>query len=399
MKKSVLIFGSYYLPGYRGGGPIRSIANIVSSLSDTFKFRIVTSDRDLHDKSPYDEVNVDRWNEVQSAEVFYARRTLSLFRNVVRILRSTPYDVLYLNSFFDARFTLLPLILSRVGFVPKKPIVLAPRGEFSEGALEIKAKKKKTFIRLAKVVGLYDEVIWHAASGLEAEDIAKAMSVPRERIMIAPNITASIQGVTSDVNLAAAFNESGTHERLKVCFLSRISPKKNLDFALKVLSGVRIPIQFDIYGPRELPSYWDSCQEIISTLPGNISARYCGSVAHEEVRATIAKYHLFFLPTQGENFGHVFFEAWSVGVPVLTSDRTPWRELHARGLGWDIELAHVEGFAGAIEACACRSPHERALHGARCVDFVRKFSEKAASGDLHRELFTRASSEACAFPS
>ena len=48
---------------------------------------------------------------------------------------------------------------------------------------------------------------------------------------------------------------------------------------------------------------------------------------------------LFFLPTRGENFGHVIAEALSVGTPVLISDQTPWRKLAAVGLGHDLPLA------------------------------------------------------------
>ena len=50
---TVLVFIGYYLPGYKAGGPVRSIANVVETLGDEFEFRIVTSDRDLLDEVPY----------------------------------------------------------------------------------------------------------------------------------------------------------------------------------------------------------------------------------------------------------------------------------------------------------------------------------------------------------
>jgi len=42
-KRVILVFVSFYLPGYKAGGPVRSIANIVDHLNDEFYFRIVTS--------------------------------------------------------------------------------------------------------------------------------------------------------------------------------------------------------------------------------------------------------------------------------------------------------------------------------------------------------------------
>ena len=43
----ILSFAGHYLPGYKAGGPIRSIANMVDQLGDEFDFRIVAGDRDL----------------------------------------------------------------------------------------------------------------------------------------------------------------------------------------------------------------------------------------------------------------------------------------------------------------------------------------------------------------
>jgi len=45
-KPTVLAFTACYLPGYKGGGPIRSVANIVDRLGEEFSFRIFTGDRD-----------------------------------------------------------------------------------------------------------------------------------------------------------------------------------------------------------------------------------------------------------------------------------------------------------------------------------------------------------------
>jgi hypothetical protein len=49
----VLVLVGTYLPGYKAGGPLRSIANLVATLGLEFHFRIVTLDRDLGDKLPF----------------------------------------------------------------------------------------------------------------------------------------------------------------------------------------------------------------------------------------------------------------------------------------------------------------------------------------------------------
>ena len=59
-------------------------------------------------------------------------------------------------------------------------------------------------------------------------------------------------------------------------------------------------------------------------------------------------YHLFFLPTLNENFGHAIVEAMLNGCIPLISDATPWRNLQAQHIGWDIALNEKEKFAAVI---------------------------------------------------
>jgi hypothetical protein len=46
IKKVVFILVGHYLPGFKGGGPTRSISNLVSALGKEFTFKVTTLDRD-----------------------------------------------------------------------------------------------------------------------------------------------------------------------------------------------------------------------------------------------------------------------------------------------------------------------------------------------------------------
>jgi hypothetical protein len=118
---------------------VRTIANFVDHLGDEFEIRIVTRDRDMLNAKPYVGVVVDGWNTVGKAQVFYASDKTVTLRGIARLLRETPHDVLYLNSFFAFGFTGLPLVARRLGWAPRTPCVIAPRGEFSAGAIALKA--------------------------------------------------------------------------------------------------------------------------------------------------------------------------------------------------------------------------------------------------------------------
>ena len=387
----ILIFTNYYLPGYRGGGPIRTIANLVETLGDEFAFYIVTMDRDLGDLCAYDSIAVDNWNQIGKAHVYYASPLTRSLRNIVRLMRNTPHDVLYLNSFFNTKFTLTPLIAHKLKMVQNKPVVLAPRGEFSEGAFKLKRWKKTPFTRLVRWLGIYDDVIWHASTPYELAEIQRFMKVQSSRIRIACNIAVAPDKVAFHAEPQKA-DQMGpiTAKGLRICFLSRISPKKNLDFALRVLAQTRSSIQFHIYGPKESPAYWQECEVLISQLPPNVQVSYGGSVHNSQVCTTIAKYDLFFVPSRGENFGHVFIEALSVGVPILVSDQTPWRNLKAQNLGWDISLTQPVDFVSAVEEAAQFDQAMRAKIRAHCISFAHKHASDSSSLDMNRNLFINA---------
>lgn len=50
----VLALFSHYLPGYRAGGPVRSIANLVSALGTELSFFVITLAWDLGTRDRYE---------------------------------------------------------------------------------------------------------------------------------------------------------------------------------------------------------------------------------------------------------------------------------------------------------------------------------------------------------
>jgi len=382
MKRRILVAANVYLPGYFAGGPVRSIAGLVESLGDEFEMLVVTSDRDLKASSPYTDVQLDAWNKIGKAHVNYLRPRSQTFRGMARLLRETPHDLLYLNSFFSPRFSIIPLTVMRLGLAPKRPVLIAPRGEFSTGAYRLKSWKKRSFTGISRILGLHRGVRWHASTDQEAEDIRRVLGVPDAQINVARNLVAPRLAVTG-----SARNARPKGAPLRVCFLSRISRMKNLDFALRVLSQVRTSVWFSIYGPKEDLDYWHECERLISTMPDHIKVYYEGSIANERVSEAIAWHDVFFLPTRGESFGHVFLEAWSAGVPVLASNRTPWRDLEARKLGWDLPLDRPDQFALKIADIAGISEDERRVWSASCQRFVELLENDESAVNAHREMF------------
>jgi glycosyltransferase involved in cell wall biosynthesis len=303
----------------------------------------------------------------------------------MRLLKRTRHDILYLNSFFSPRFTILPLVVRSLRLAPNRPCIIAPRGELHAGASEIKKWKKKTYRKIARFFGLYSGLRWQASSTEEVHDIRSSLATAAEDILVAPNLAPKIKSETNPPPIRME-REPGP---LRVVFLSRISRKKNLDFALRVLSKVRTDLRVTIYGTKEDMRYWHECEELLAMMPKNVIVDYRGDVHPMDVGNWLGQNDVFLFPTKGENYGHVIHEALMAGVPVMISDQTPWGEISSRGAGWVLPLDSELAFARALEEYAEKPAQE--MMKARLA--ARKYAEEVTLAsvvkDANRELFVQ----------
>lgn len=339
----VLVPCDYYLPGFRAGGPIQTIAGVLENLKDEFKFKVITRDRDIGDQHPYPRVTVNEWQTLGPSEVMYLSPSRLNPLAIWRLISDSDHDLLNLNSCFSVPFAILPLTLRRLGLIPRRPVIIGPRGELAPGALAFKSFRKRLYLAAARLLGLTRGVVWQASGQHEARDIQRCFG-NRVRVTIASDL--------ATLREPAGTPRADKHQGgLRMLFLSRISRMKNLDGALSFLRGVTDPVQFAIYGPIEDAEYWRSCQELIAVLPSNVTVSYNGPVSPEHIGEVMAQHDLLLLPTLGEAFGHVILEAMVGGCPVLISDRTRWRGLEAAGVGWDLPLAEPKRFRDVIHSC------------------------------------------------
>lgn len=341
-KIKILVFSGYYLPGFKGGGPIKTIKNLLDQAGDEITFKLITSDRDLGDKTPYTSVTCGAWNKIDNASVFYAQTGIAGYAQIAQQLRAKNYDAVYLNSFFSPRFSFFPLLLAKA---LRQKVVLGPRGEFSEGALSLKSARKRVFINVYKLLGLHRGTVFQASSEYEAEDIRRALG-PNVDIHVAEDIGAQ--------EFAENLNPRNPGP-LKAVFVSRISPMKNLLAAIEMLQRVQQALDYDIYGPIEDQDYWLECKKAIVALPPHIQVLHKGELTPDVVVKTMVSYDVFFMPTRGENYSHVIAEALCAGLPIVIADTTPWRNLQMLGIGWDLSLSNPDAFSNVLDELALLS--------------------------------------------
>jgi glycosyltransferase involved in cell wall biosynthesis len=175
--------------------------------------------------------------------------------------------------------------------------------------------------------------------------------------------------------------------QVKMIFLSRFMKKKNFKWLLENISNIRGELEIDIYGPLEDAEYWSKCEKIIATLPENIKVEAKGSVPHEEVLATLVKYHFFIMPTLGENFGHIFLESLAAGCPLIISDKTPWLNLEEKQIGWDLTLEEPEVWSEKLNYCISLDQTEYSWLSNNARQFAQTvLSDKANEEDTLRVL-------------
>jgi len=372
-KPKILILVNHYLPGFHYGGPIRSVANIVEWLGDEFEFRILTKDHDLRGEAPYPNIESGKWYTVGKAQVRYLSQQEQQIPNLMQIYRHIKYDALYLNIVFSA-LTIETLLLSRLGLLPKTPIVLASRGTLNGSALNLKSRKKSFFLNLARKTHLYQNLIWHATSDDEVTEIRDIFNnIDLHHIHCIENLPSPslLSPSTPTVNKIPG--------QLHIIYLSRIDPKKNLRFALECLSQISGSIIFDIYGPIKDEEYWSECKMVISSLPSHIQINYKGSVQLDAVEQVLKGYHLFFLPTLNENFGHAIIEALCVGCPILISDRTPWDTAAEQGAGWALPLEQPEAFICSLQSAVDMGREEFLSQSKAAFSFGQSYLQTSSS--------------------
>lgn len=378
-KPIVLIINQHYLPGWKTGGPVRTISNMVDWLGDDFHFKVLTADRDRGDIQAYPDIQPGKWYTVGKAEVRYLTSSEFSLLRLHKILLQTSYDVLYLNSVL-AELVIRTLLISKLHLIYEKPMVVAPRGHLNQDALKVKAAKKQLFLRTAKLLRLFQNTTWHVSAQNEREDVIREFGPGQlTRIHVIPNL-ASKNGHSQ---LPPITKNSG---ELRAVFLSRVLPNKNLDLALQALRELHGRVYFDIYGTIEDTSYWNECRNIIASLPSAISVNYRGVALPSEVIPLLATYHLFVLPTKFENFGHAILEAVSAGCPVLISDRTPWKDVEEKGAGWVVSLSTPDLFQERMQEVVDMDSISFAAIQCRATAYGKQVTNITQAVDETREL-------------
>lgn len=344
-KKSIFIFIYGYLPGVKYGGPVTSIYNLVECFHERYDFRIVCSNHEHGEKEVFPGIG-EGWNRVNHANVCYLSESSYSKKTFYKLIKGFDVALFYLTGVFSYRLNHPAICISRELNIPA---VIATRGEICKNALAMKSYKKLPYLWIMKQFHEFENVLFQVTSEEEYEQLIRYLNIHEDKIIMLPNLHSSI--VSSN-------KRKKTASTLKLVFISRIHPKKNLLDAIRAVSSFDYPVEFDIYGPVEDVKYWEMCvNEMNKPNPYSI-IRYCGNLKPSESKEIFAQYDAFLFPTLTENYGHVIVESLLSSCPVIISKgTTPWDDLDEVA-GYVTELHNIEDMHKAMKRIAMMSNEE-----------------------------------------
>jgi glycosyltransferase involved in cell wall biosynthesis len=227
---------------------------------------------------------------------------------------------------------------------------------------------------------LYKNVFFQATTETEKDQIEKYVR-NYQKVLVAQNLP-------SKENLQIESEIVKEQGVLKLFYLARISPEKNLLFALEILNNKKYAgqITFDIYGAINDDKYWNRCQGVINDLPSNIRVEYKGPIKASDCNGVILNYHFLYLPTLGENFGHSILESLLMNVPVIISDQTPWNQLSSQNIGWDVVLKE-DAFIEIISNALLLNDNSYQSMRISCEKYVQNFLSNSVQVEQSKQMF------------
>lgn len=149
-----------------------------------------------------------------------------------------------------------------------------------------------------------------------------------------------IEIVANGIDVDSIIMKKSWKREKSILFLSRIHPKKGLEFLFEAVSILKEQLTgyiINIAGEGD-NEYISFLKNKAKELDIDKIVNFCGGVYGDKKWNLYRKADIFILPTYSENFGLVIGEALACGTPVITTKGTPWKELNTEHCGWWTEI-------------------------------------------------------------
>jgi len=224
------------------------------------------------------------------------------------------------------------------------PLLVSPHGSLEPWAMSNKKIKKNVAFQLYQKFLLNSACCIHTTS--ESEKLSVHKLLPKSKIKVVTLGTIIIK--KEFVSKCDSKN---------AIFLSRIHKKKGLDILIDAwANSSHDNWKMIIVGPEE-DSYYNIVKQRIKVHGLEDDIQLVGELYGHDKQKALFNSSLFILPSYSENFGLVISEALMSGLPVITTNKTPWLNLQEIGCGWTIS-PEINELVEALEEATKMTPAE-----------------------------------------
>jgi len=242
-------------------------------------------------------------------------------------------DVVYIQYLFH--YTVLFSLLFSV--IQQKKIIMCPRGSFSEFTLSNKFTFIKNLWLFLFIKPFVNKIIWQASSYLEEFDIKKKFPVTTVEIINDGVDFRSFQVYQEipKIELVNRYSNSTTTKASNLFFsMGRLHKIKGFDI---LLDAFHLFLQEDKDAKLIIAGGDDGVEEQLNNQMKKLnienSVFLIGAIGFDEKKMLLNNCDYFTLASEFESFGIVVAEALSCGLPVVVSNKTPWKDIEINNCG------------------------------------------------------------------
>lgn len=252
-------------------------------------------------------------------------RWYALLREFRVFLKEEKPAVVHINGIWSPENWGFQKIAQELGI----KVLVSPHGMLEPWILAQSPLKKKLGLFLYQSRALQTASQLHVTAPMEAQNIKKLGFATKATVI--PN----------GIDQTEILKVKEDYDTKKMIFLSRIHPKKGIELLLQAWKNS------DTQGwTLEIAGNGDETyiESLIVSAKNIGNVLFVGPKYGEDKWDFIRSASVMVLPTYSENFGIVVAEALAVGVPVLTTTGTPWKDLETYNCGWwiDLSVANLE---------------------------------------------------------
>ena len=335
MDSSDIIHVSAYYPPHLGGQEI-AVQDLVVRLAHMgTRVEVVTSN--LGATTGVSIENGVRVTRLKSGEFGHTAITWTLFFWLLRHAHRDTVIHLHVGQFFVSEIVWLASKIKRFRYIMHihcYPVQTGPLGKLLPVYRKLFFRRE---IHAAKVVVVLNDQHRH---------IVRADYGYAGRLLVMSN------GI--DESFFRVMRKPVESETLRLLFVGRLSPGKNLDILLEALSVINHDITLDIVGDGE----YRHKLEMIMKEKDLKNVRFYGRLSRNEIKEFYSTSSALILPSSFESQGLVLLEAMASHVPIIVT----------RGIGMELGAQEailiestVQGIVDGIASFLSMSPDARRL--------------------------------------